>query len=183
MLLGFLIGRNGWVYRIPELMPIVRRLQWGALALGVVCSLTFGIVAQYTRTPGPSALKILVAMSYVLSRLGMMSFYVLTIVRLAQIPAWQRRFHPIAMTGRMPLTNYLTQTVIGTALFYGWGFGLWGKVGPALQLVMAFAIFFVIQVPLSTMWLRHFEYGPLEYVWRLGTYGRRAPVVAASASA
>jgi len=183
MLLGFLIGRNGWVYRIPELMPIVRRLQWGALALGVVCSLTFGIVAQYTRTPGPSALKILVAMSYVLSRLGMMSFYVLTIVRLAQIPAWQRRFHPIAMAGRMPLTNYLTQTVIGTALFYGWGFGLWGKVGPALQLVMAFAIFFVIQVPLSTMWLRHFEYGPLEYVWRLGTYGRRAPVVAASASA
>ena len=183
MLLGFLIGRNGWVYRIPELMPIVRRLQWGALALGVVCSLTFGIVAQYTRTPGPSALKILVAMSYVLSRLGMMSFYVLTIVRLAQIPAWQRRFHPIAMTGRMPLTNYLTQTVIGTALFYGWGFGLWGKVGPALQLVMALAIFFVIQVPLSTMWLRHFEYGPLEYVWRLGTYGRRAPVVAASASA
>ena len=183
MLLGFLIGRNGWVYRIPELMPIVRRLQWGALALGVVCSLTFGIVAQYTRTPGPSVLKILVAMSYVLSRLGMMSFYVLTIVRLAQIPAWQRRFHPIAMTGRMPLTNYLTQTVIGTALFYGWGFGLWGKVGPALQLVMAFAIFFVIQVPLSTMWLRHFEYGPLEYVWRLGTYGRRAPVVAASASA
>jgi uncharacterized protein len=178
MLLGFLIGRNGWVYRIPELMPIVRRLQWGALALGVVCSLTFGIVAQYTRTPGPSALKILVAMSYVLSRLGMMSFYVLTIVRLAQIPAWQRRFHPIAMTGRMPLTNYLTQTVIGTALFYGWGFGLWGKVGPALQLVMAVAIFFVIQVPLSTMWLRHFEYGPLEYVWRLGTYGRRAAVVA-----
>ena len=183
MLLGFLIGRNGWVYRIPELMPIVRRLQWGALALGVVCSLTFGIVAQYTRTPGPSALKILVAMSYVLSRLGMMSFYVLTIVRLAQIPAWQRRFHPIAMTGRMPLTNYLMQTLIGTPLFYGWGFGLWGKVGPALQLVMAFAIFFVIQVPLSTMWLRHFEYGPLEYVWRLGTYGRRAPVVAASASA
>ncbi len=86
MLIGFLIGRNGWVYRIPELMPVVRRLQWSALALGVVCSLTFGIVSQYTRAPGPSALKILVAMAYVLSRLGMMSFYVLTIVRLAQIP-------------------------------------------------------------------------------------------------
>jgi uncharacterized protein len=178
MLIGFLIGRNGWVRRIPELMPVVRRLQWSALALGVVCSLTFGIVSQYTRTPGPSPLKILVAMAYVLSRLGMMSFYVLTIVRLAQLPAWQRRFQPIAMTGRMPLTNYLLQTLIGTMLFYGWGFGLWGRVGPALQLALAFAIFFVIQVPLSMRWFRHFEYGPLEYLWRLGTYGRRATVVA-----
>jgi uncharacterized protein len=183
MLIGFLIGRNGWVNRIPELMPAVRRLQWSALALGVVCSLTFGIISQYARTPGPSALKILVAMAYVLSRLGMMGFYVLTIVRLAQHPAWQRRFQPIALTGRMPLTNYLLQTLAGTTLFYGWGFGLWGRVGPALQLALAFAIFFVIQVPLSTWWFRHFEYGPLEYLWRLGTYGRRATVVAAAPAA
>jgi uncharacterized protein len=183
MLIGFLIGRNRWVYRIPELMPVVRRLQWGALALGVICSLTFGIIGRFTRTPGPSPLKILVAMAYVLSRLGMMSFYVLTIVRLAQSPVWQRRFQPIALTGRMPLTNYLMQTLIGTTLFYGWGFGLWGKVGPAVQLVMAFAIFFIIQVPLSTFWFRHFEYGALEYVWRLGTYGRRAAVVVTAPAA
>jgi uncharacterized protein len=111
----------------------------------------------------------------------MMSFYVLTIVRLAQIPAWQRRFQPIAMTGRMPLTNYLLQTLIGTTLFYGWGFGLWGKVGP-VQLVMAFAVFFIIQVPLSTIGFRYFEYGPLEYVWRLGTYGKRRAVVATASA-
>ena len=178
MLIGFLIGRNGWVYRIRELMPVIRRLQWSALALGIVCSLLFGIVGQYTRTPGPSPLKILVGMAYVLSRLGMMSFYVLTIVRLAQLPSWQRRFGPIAATGRMPLTNYLMQTVIATALFYGWGLGLWGKVGPAWQLLMAFAIYFVIQVPLSTIWLRRFEYGPLEYLWRRGTYSRVAARVA-----
>ena len=45
----------------------------------------------------------------------------------------------------------------------GWGFGLWGHVGPAMQLLMAPAIFFLIQVPLSVLWLRRFEYGPLEY--------------------
>lgn len=54
-----------------------------------------------------------------------------------------------------------------------WGFGLWGKVGPALQLGMAFAIFFGIQVPPSILWRRRFEFGPLEYVWRALTYGRR----------
>ena len=45
-------------------------------------------------------------------------------------------------------------------LFYGWGFGLWGHVGPAAQLALALGIFFLIQVPLSRMWLRRFEYGP-----------------------
>ena len=86
MLMGFLIGRSGWVRRIPELMPSVKRLQWRALGLGLGCSLVFGIVGQYTRAPGPSLLKILVSVAYVLSRLGMMCFYVLTIVRLAQLP-------------------------------------------------------------------------------------------------
>ncbi len=182
MLLGFLVGRNGWVTRIPELMPMIRRLQWRALALGLGCSLMFGIVSQYTRAPGPSPLKIFVGVNYVLSRLGMMSFYVLTIVRLAQRPDWQRRFAPIAATGRMPLTNYLLQTLIATFIFYGWGLGLWGKIGPALQLALAFAIYFAIQVPLSTLWLRHFEYGPLEYLWRIGTYGRRPAARVATAS-
>ena len=76
----------------------------------------------------------------------------------------------------MPLTNYLMQTLICTTLFYGWGFGLWGQVGPAAELLLALAIFFGVQVPLSLWWLRHFETGPLESLWRLLTYGRRPAV-------
>ena len=173
MLIGFLIGRNGWVRRIPEFMPIIRRMQWWALAVGIVCALIFGILGELNRVPGPSPIKIVISVSYVLCRLAMMIFYVLTITRLAQLPVWQRRFAPIAAAGRMPLTNYLMQTVIATALFYGWGFALWGKVGPAAGIGLAFAIFFVIQIPLSVWWLRHFDYGPLEWLWRLGTYGHR----------
>ena len=181
LLIGFLIGRHGWMRRIPELMPWVRRLQLVALLVGVVCSLVFGIVGEYTRGPQPSLLKILVGCCYVFSRLGLMMFYVLTVVRLAQRPVWQRRFAPIAAAGRMPLTNYLMQTLMGTAIFYGWGLGLWGRVGPAAALLLAFAIFFVVQVPLSLLWLRHFEYGPMEYLWRVLTYGHRPAPRAATA--
>jgi uncharacterized protein len=74
----------------------------------------------------------------------------------------------------MPLSNYLLQTLIGVLLFYNWGLGLWGKVGPALDLVLAVAIFFVIQVPLTRWWLNRFQQGPMEYLWRVLTYGREA---------
>ena len=66
------------------------------------------------------------------------------------------------------------QTLIATTLFYHWGFNLWNKVGPALDLVIAVAIFFVIQVPLSSWWLSRFQVGPMEYLWRVLTYGRNA---------
>ncbi len=174
MLIGFLIGRGGWMHRIAELMPAIKRLQWWLLGVGIACSLIFGIVGEYTRAPGPSPLKILVGMAYVVSRLGLMLFYVLTIVRLAQDPNWQRRFSGMAATGRMPLTNYLMQSLMGTAIFYGWGLGYWGQVGPAAELLLAVAIFFVVQVPLSRWWLGRFSFGPMEYLWRMLTYGQRS---------
>lgn len=174
LLLGFLIGRNGWVARIPEFLPVIRRLQWQALAVGIVCAAIFGTIRELYRVPGPSLIKIVGSNAYVLCRLAMMCFYVLTIVRLSQLPSWQRRFAPIAATGRMPLTNYLSQTLIATTLFYGWGFGLFGRVGPALGLVIAFAMFFLIQVPLSQWWLRRHAHGPLEHLWRRLTYSQPA---------
>jgi uncharacterized protein len=80
---------------------------------------------------------------------------------------------PLAAAGRMPLTNYLLQSVLCTAIFYGWGLGLWGRTGAAQQLGLALAIFFALQVPLSILWFRRFAYGPMEYVWRVLSYGRR----------
>jgi len=130
------------------------------------------------RIPGPSPIKLLGGVAYWVSRLSLMIFYVLVIVRLAERPAWARRFAPLAAAGRMPLTNYLMQTAICTMLFYGWGFGLWGRVGPAAGLALAVGIFFVIQVPWSLWWLRGHDQGPLEWLWSRLTYGKAAVVAA-----
>ena len=172
MLLGLLAGRQRWVQRIPELMPQVRRLMWVTLAVGLLCGAAFTLIFHFNRVPGPSPIKLFGGLCYWTSRLAMMIFYVLTIVRLAQIPVWQRRLAPLAAAGRMPLTNYLMQTAMCTTLFYGWGFGLWGKVGPAAGLVLAVTIFFAIQVPWSRWWLKRHERGPLEALWARFTYGR-----------
>jgi uncharacterized protein len=85
------------------------------------------------------------------------------------------------VTGRMPLTNYLMQTAMATFIFYGWGLGFWGKVGPALDLLLALALFFIVQVPVSHWWLNRFETGPLEVLWRKLSYGR-APLRRTSAT-
>jgi uncharacterized protein len=171
MLLGLLAGRRRWAQRIPELMPQVRRAHLRALALGLACGALFTVIWEVQRGPEPTALKVLAGVAYWVSRLALMTFYVLTVIRLAQRPEWARRLAPVAAAGRMPLTNYLMQTAICTTLFYGWGFGLWGKVGPAAGLVLALVIFFVLQVPWSLWWLRRHQRGPLEWLWSRLTYG------------
>jgi uncharacterized protein len=89
-----------------------------------------------------------------------------------QRPAWRRLLLVVAPVGRMPLTVYLSQTVIATSLFYGWGLGLSGKVGAAGCLAIAVAIFSA-QVVACHLWLRRYRFGPAEWLWRTLAYGKR----------
>ncbi len=172
MLIGLLAGRRRWVQRAGELMPQIRRLTWLALGIGVACGAAYTVIFALNRAPGPSPIKMIGSLCYWASRPAMMIFYVLVIVRLAQQPAWRARLVPMAAAGRMPLTNYLMQTAVCITLFYGWGLGLWGRVGPAWGLLLALLIFFAVQVPWSLWWLRRHERGPLEMLWSRATYGR-----------
>jgi uncharacterized protein len=175
VLFGLLLGRHHFFQNTAAHLPLVCRVQWWALGIGIACGIVFGTWEATVENPlQPTAWKIVSSMSYVLCRVAIMVFYVCVIIRAMHNERWRRRLAPITLAGRMPLTNYLMQTLIGTALFYHWGFGLWGKVGPALDLVLAVVIFFAVQVPLTRWWLSRFQLGPLEYAWRLLTYGRPA---------
>lgn len=75
--------------------------------------------------------------------------------------------------GRMSLTNYVGQSIIGAALYYGYGFGLYQYTGATQTVLIGFTIFF-IQLFFSRWWLSKFQQGPLEYLWRQGTWlGKR----------
>ncbi len=87
----------------------------------------------------------------------------------------QRALSPVAAAGRMALTNYLMQSVICTLLFYGYGLGLHGKVGVA-QGVGLTVLIWGVQVAWSTLWLTRYQYGPMEWLWRSLTYGKRPPM-------
>jgi uncharacterized protein len=77
--------------------------------------------------------------------------------------------------GRLALSNYLFQTLVCTTIFYSYGLGFYGKVGPAAGLALTVLIF-VTQIMLSVWWIRRFRFGPAEWLWRTLTYGKLQPV-------
>lgn len=82
---------------------------------------------------------------------------------------------PLAATGRMAFTNYIMQSVICTFIFYGHGFGLFGSVERSVQILIVLAIW-IVQIGLSWLWLTHFRFGPLEWLWRILTYWKLLPM-------
>ena len=80
----------------------------------------------------------------------------------------------MAAVGRMAFSNYILQTVICTTIFYGHGFGYFGSVPRTGQILIVFAIY-AAQLVIAPLWLRHFRFGPLEWLWRSLTYGKRQP--------
>ncbi len=87
----------------------------------------------------------------------------------------------LAAVGRMALTNYLMHSIIGTTVFYGHGLGLFGRVERFWLLWIAVAIW-ILQLMVSPLWLRHFRFGPAEWLWRSLTYWKRQPMKAAPAT-
>jgi uncharacterized protein len=75
----------------------------------------------------------------------------------------------------MALSNYLLQSLVCTALFYGWGLGLFGRVPRALQVPLVLAVW-TVNVLFSVWWLNRFRFGPAEWLWRSLTYGRSQPM-------
>jgi uncharacterized protein len=170
ILIGFYVGRRGWIERLGSLGQPLRRAQWTALAVVLLAGgLWWALGGAVSAESGDN---VLAAFSRTIGRAALMCFYALTLVRLAGTPAGARRLHVFTYAGRMPLTNYLLQTLMGLVIFYGWGFGWWGKTTPLAEMLLAVALYAAIQLPLSAGWLSRFRYGPVEYVWRRLTYGR-----------
>ena len=81
-----------------------------------------------------------------------------------------RVFSWLAAPGRMALSNYLSQSLIGVLLFYGLGIGLGCSLGLVYVELTALAVF-AVQIAVSGWWLQWFRFGPLEWIWRMLTYG------------
>jgi uncharacterized protein len=87
-----------------------------------------------------------------------------------------RRFlNSFAPYGRMALTNYLIQSIAGTFLFYGWGLGFLGELRNVYTFGLALLLI-SLQMAFSNWWLKRYNYGPFEWIWRSLTYFKYYPL-------
>ena len=80
----------------------------------------------------------------------------------------------LAAVGKMALTNYVMHSVFAMFIFTGVGFGLFGTFQRYELLYIVFSIW-VFQLILSPIWLKYYQYGPLEWIWRNLSYLKRHP--------
>ena len=81
----------------------------------------------------------------------------------------------LSAAGRAAFTNYLGTSVLMMLIFHPWAGGLWGELSrPELYLVVALA--WAVMLLWSKPWLERYRYGPLEWLWRCLTYGKRFPL-------
>jgi uncharacterized protein len=80
----------------------------------------------------------------------------------------------LAAVGRMAFSNYISQTILCTTLFYGYGFGLFARYDRFHLMGFVLAVW-LVQLLVSPLWLKKFRFGPLEWLWRTLTYGKVRP--------
>jgi uncharacterized protein len=180
-LIGFSVGRSGVLRDIPgHAAPIARVRAWGlgfglaAMAAERVLAATAGYAVLGTQQAGPGLQftgDLLFAFGVTALALG----YAATLLLAAQTPRGKAALTPLAAVGRLALTVYLTQTLIFTTLFYGYGFGQVFRLGPAAVTAWAVVIF-ALQVVACQWWLRYFRFGPFEWLWRSLTYLKWQPL-------
>lgn len=168
MLTGMLAHRSGWLgdpaaaaWRGALLVGFGVGLP-AALAYGALLYVeadTYGLGAYSTLSITPGVLSVALTFAYVALFLRHAS---------ARLVRW------LAPAGRMPLTNYLLQSIAMGALLSGWGLALAPRLGYAETSLLALAIF-ASQLGLSHWWLQRFGQGPLERLWREWTYRGMPP--------
>jgi uncharacterized protein len=171
-LLGLYVGKRGIVRDVMAHEAFLRRVRLWGLLLGLIVSGGVILLQQQLSLFSTFYTQFLnIALAGPLLSMG----YAATIVLLAQQETWRTRLAPLAATGRMALTNYLLQSLIFTTIFYGYGLGFFGQVGAATGLLLTIVIY-ALQIPLSAWWLRRFQFGPIEWLWRSLTYLKPQPM-------
>jgi uncharacterized protein len=172
MLLGVYAGRKRLFSNVAEAAPKLRTLTGWCLGLGLTASASLAVLGALREpSSGRTVEDFVTSVLYNLNRPLLCMAYVGVIALLLQKERFARPLFWLAPAGRMPLTNYLMQSVIATTIFYSHGLALFGKIGPLVGLLLSVAIF-AVQVLYSRWWFGRFEFGPLEWLWRAVTYGK-----------
>ncbi len=170
-LIGFAAGRERIYADIKGCAPLLKRILTYGLLLGIPLSAVYTWSSMAGHPLGRVVHEIFYLLSVYPMGFAYAAGFALLFDRSAEAPGWKLLSSP----GRMACTNYLGQSVMGILLFYGIGFGLGNRVGLLGTELIALGVY-ALQIAISSLWMRHFRFGPVEWVWRMLTYGERLPL-------
>lgn len=171
-LLGLYAARNGTLERLAKRPSALRWITGIGLVLGLALYVARELYLRTMTISDPTMTERLVAGTIFQAHLwSMAAAYIAAILLMLRTERLQRRLQPIAATGRMALTNYLMQPMLVVPIAAA--FQLYDRFTPGVSLALALGLFFLVQLPFSVLWLRHFDFGPFEALWRRLTYGKR----------
>lgn len=170
MTIGLLLGRHRVLAAPEENRDLLRMM----IRVGLLVGLPFCMLAAWVGNERSVTTQVywmlcliigapLLGMAY----LGLLTFWF-------GRPGMSGLKRALTACGRMAMTNYLMHTVVFTTIFHSWGFGLFGRFSHAELLLFAVPMW-AFQLWFSPWWLARYEFGPIEWVWRWGTYGKKPP--------
>ena len=176
-LLGLHVGRSGFFKTYMTQKKLLKQTWIWSLVLflvsGGLMAVTFGSMGENATFDSWVAMFGLTALDLnnVAITMILLSVFVILYKRVKP-QKWLAQFAPY---GRMALSNYFLQSILGTFLLFGWGMGYIGTLRNLYTFGIAIIII-AVQMILSNWWLKNFKYGPLEWIWRSATFFRRFPL-------
>lgn len=177
-LLGLLVGRIQFFRHFMERRAFTMTVMWwslgilvGALGLAIMVFMQMGPEVKFD-----SWLSMLGLTAIDLANIGMTGLILTAFVFMYRKARGAKILSKFAPYGRMALTNYVLQTLIGTYILYGWGLGYIGQLRNIYTLLIALFIIW-LQMLISKWWLKRYHYGPLEWVWRSLTHFKSYPLL------
>ena len=175
-LLGLFIGRTQYFKNYLSETKFTKQLWVGALILlGVSILSMVGIFASMGPNVDFNSWTAMFGLTFFdLMNLAFTVLIVAVFVILYKKKRAGKFLRSFIPYGKMALTNYVFQSILGTFIFFGWGLGQLSNIPNRYSFLIAIAII-VLQMLLSKWWLRYFKYGPLEWVWRSLTFFKVFP--------
>lgn len=171
-LLGLFLGKIGLFRNVDQYKPYLRKsIKWSLIAFPVIIGI--GVLVFWLATRNgqlSSTWDMIIGLNlYNLINIPFSIIILSGFILLYQKSKWQNRLSFFAPYGRMALTNYVSQAIVGSFILCGWGLGLCSQIRTLYLFFIAVGLV-IVQTYACKLWLKNFKYGPLEWLWRSGTY-------------
>lgn len=177
-LIGYVIGRSDFYKNIEQHRKLVYTIIVAGLLIGLPANF---FLAKQMQDHMRDYFELKMngwyqTIAYALGVVPLALAYVGIFMLLFKTTTGKRIMSLVAPAGKMAFSNYIMQSLIGNFVFLGAGLGYMWKMGPVYYTIFGVLVF-IGQVIISTVWLKFFNYGPVEWLWRSATYKKWQPLL------